>query len=82
DLFVAGVFGGMLAATGDRRGQLRGAALVAVLALAFDFLFFVVNELPATVPVALAVLLRMLVSQTRKAPSRWSSSPSTTSVPP
>jgi hypothetical protein len=39
-----------------RRRQLYGAALVAVLALSFDLLFFAVDELPATVPVALAVL--------------------------
>ena len=33
------------------------AALVAVLALAFDLLFFAVDELPATVPVAVALAL-------------------------
>jgi len=53
DLFVAAVFGGMLAA--ERRPQLPAAALTAGLALAFDLLFFAVNELPATVPVALAL---------------------------
>jgi hypothetical protein len=53
DLFVAAVFGGMLAAEG--RNQLSAAALTAGLALAFDLLFFWVNELPATVPVALAL---------------------------
>ncbi len=57
DLFVAGLFGGLLAAAGDRRRQLRGAILVAGLALGFDLLFFAVNELPATVPVALATIL-------------------------
>jgi hypothetical protein len=57
DLFVAGVLGGMLARVGDRPRQLRGAALVACLALAFDLLFFVVDELPATVPVAVATVL-------------------------
>jgi hypothetical protein len=47
------------AVTGQRSRQLTGALLVALLALAFDFLFFAVNELPATVPVAgaLAILL-------------------------
>jgi hypothetical protein len=33
------------------------AVLVAALALTFDLLFFAVHELPATVPVALALLL-------------------------
>lgn len=37
--------------------QLFGAALVAVLALAFDLLFFAVDELPSTVPVAIALAL-------------------------
>jgi hypothetical protein len=57
DLFVAGVLGGMLARAGDRPRQLRAAVLVACLALAIDLLFFAVNELPATVPVALATIL-------------------------
>jgi hypothetical protein len=57
DLFVAGLLGGLLAAGGDRARQLRGALLVACLALGFDLLFFVVDELPATVPVALATVL-------------------------
>jgi hypothetical protein len=37
--------------------QLVGAALVAVLALLFDLLFFAVDTLPATVPVAVALAL-------------------------
>ncbi len=37
--------------------QLVAAALVAVLALAFDLLFFAVDELPSTVPVAVALAL-------------------------
>jgi hypothetical protein len=57
DLFVAAVLGGMLARVGDSAQQLRAAVLVACLALAFDLLFFAVDELPATVPVALAVIL-------------------------
>jgi hypothetical protein len=40
----------------DRR-QLSAAALVAVLALSFDLLFFAVDELPSTVPVAVALAL-------------------------
>jgi hypothetical protein len=57
DLFVAGVLGGLLAVAGDRALQSRGALLVALLAIAFDLLFFAVDELPATVPVALALLI-------------------------
>jgi hypothetical protein len=54
DLFVAALLGAVLA--GDRALQ-RGAAL-ATLAIAalFDLLFLVVAELPATVPVALALI--------------------------
>lgn len=55
DLFVAGLLGGLLAREG--RSTVRAALLVFVLAAAFDLLFFAVNELPATVPVALALLV-------------------------
>ncbi len=61
DLFVAGVLGGLLGRRLDRAFQVRAAVLVAVIALAFDLLFFAVNELPATVPVALALILLVLV---------------------
>ena len=57
DLFVAGVLGGLLAVATDRSRQLTGALLVALLALAFDLLFFVVDELPATVPIAAALMV-------------------------
>jgi hypothetical protein len=70
DLFVAALVGCLLAARqsadGTRsrhigafesRRQWAGAVLVAVLALAFDLLFFAVDELPATVPVAVALAL-------------------------
>jgi hypothetical protein len=55
DLFAAALVGCLLAA--NRPRQLEAALLVAVLALAFDLLFFAVDELPATVPVALALAL-------------------------
>ncbi len=45
--------------------QLRAAALVACLAVAFDLLFFTVNELPATVPVAVGLILVVLVPRAR-----------------
>jgi hypothetical protein len=55
DLFVAALVGCLLARS--RLRQLEAALLVAILALAFDLLFFAVDELPATVPVALALAL-------------------------
>jgi hypothetical protein len=66
DLFVAALVGCLFAAEGlaggadrvaaDRR-QFLAAVLVAVLALLFDLLFFAVDELPSTVPVAVALAL-------------------------
>ncbi len=58
DLFVAGLVGCLLARSRPR--QLEGALLVAVLALTFDLLFFAVDVLPATVPVAVALALVQL----------------------
>jgi hypothetical protein len=55
DFFVAATLGCLLASSPGR--QRRGALLVAILALAFDLLFFAVDTLPATVPVALALAL-------------------------
>jgi hypothetical protein len=54
DLFVAGVVGALFAA--DAKLQRRAVLLAAALALASDLLFFVVRELPATVPIAIAML--------------------------
>lgn len=62
DLFVAALLGGVLAATGSAARQRRVGALVAVLALASDLLFFFVRELPATAPVAIA-LIAVLVAE-------------------
>jgi hypothetical protein len=55
DLFVAALLGAVLAR--DRRKQLSAAVLTLVLAAVFDLLFLVVAELPATVPVALALIV-------------------------
>jgi hypothetical protein len=53
DLFVAGLLGALAASDGRRQ---RGAAWLTLgLAGVFDLLFFFVDELPATVPVALAL---------------------------
>ncbi|MGN6216621.1 MAG: hypothetical protein ACTHN7_06645 [Solirubrobacterales bacterium] len=54
DLFIATTLGALLASQG-RRLQLRGAALAAVLCVGFDLLFFAVDELPSTVPIALTL---------------------------
>ncbi len=67
DLFVAATLGGLLAQQFARSLQLRAAALTALLALAFDLLFFVVDELPATVPVALALIVVLLSRRRRPA---------------
>jgi hypothetical protein len=65
DLFVAGVLGGLLAA--NLRAQAGAGLLAATLAIAFDLLFFVVNELPATVPVALTLVVLELRRRRRGA---------------
>jgi hypothetical protein len=66
DLFVAATLGALLAY--DRRLQLRGAALAAVIGLTFDLLFFAVDELPATVPIALT-LAALELSSSRLGPA-------------
>jgi hypothetical protein len=53
DLFIAALVGCLLARSRPR--QLEAACLVAALALTFDLLFFAVDELPATVPIALTL---------------------------
>lgn len=54
DLFVAALLGAVLAK--DVVRQRAGALLTLVIAALFDLLFLTVSELPATVPVALALL--------------------------
>jgi hypothetical protein len=66
DLFVAGVLGGLLAVSGSRARQLKGGMLVALLAASFDLLFFAVSELPATVPVAGALVIVMWADRRQK----------------
>jgi hypothetical protein len=55
DVFVAGVLGGVLAA--EHRRQAPAALLVLGLAVLWDLLFLHFDTLPATVPVAAAVIL-------------------------
>jgi hypothetical protein len=56
DLFVAALLGAVLASNHKR--QLSAALLTLVLAALFDLLFLAISELPATVPVALALLIQ------------------------
>lgn len=63
DIFIAATLGAVLAS--DRRLQLRGAVLVAMIAPTFDLLFFAVDQLPATVPVALALAMLELTEGRR-----------------
>ena len=55
DLFVAALLGAVLAS--NRRRQLSAAVLTFALAAVFDLLFLTVSELPATVPVAAALIV-------------------------
>ena len=76
DLFVAAALGGLLAFAAGGAVQRRAAALTALLALCLDLLFFFVDELPATVPVALTLLwlaARRRTSRARSgaAPAAW-----------
>jgi hypothetical protein len=67
DLFIAGALGGLLALAAGRRTQSRAALLAAALATCFDLLFFFVDELPATVPVALTLIVVLAVRRRRSA---------------
>jgi hypothetical protein len=64
DFFIAAVFGAVLAAEGRR--QDGPARLTLLLALLFDLLFFAVDLLPATVPVALALIITELARRERR----------------
>jgi len=66
DLFVAALLGAVLACDGRRQRQ--AALLTFVLAAVFDLLFLVVNELPATVPVALAMIVMEAAPRVRRRP--------------
>jgi hypothetical protein len=64
DFFVAALLGAVLASR--MRVALRAAAVAAVVGLAMDLLFLAVSELPATVPIALTLLI-VEVDQRRRA---------------
>lgn len=63
DLFIAATLGALLAP--ERRLQLTGAALALIIGLSFDLLFFAVDELPATVPLALTLAVLELGGRKR-----------------
>jgi hypothetical protein len=63
DLFVAGLLGAVLAANWQL--QWRGALLTLVIAGLFDLLFLTLSELPATVPVALALIVLEVAERLR-----------------
>jgi hypothetical protein len=71
DLFVAALLGALLAARWRRQWQ--AAVLTLALAAVFDLLFLVISELPATVPVALALIvveaLERVSAASRRRPS-------------
>jgi hypothetical protein len=67
DLFVAGVLGALVATGWHGLDKLGVAVLVGLLAWGFDLLFFLVNELPATVPVALGLISVELARRRRLA---------------
>ena len=64
DLFVAALLGAVFAP--DVRRQRLAALATFVLACLFDLLFLALNELPATVPVALALIVVEAVSARRR----------------
>jgi len=66
DLFVAGALGALLAFAAGPGVQWRGAVLAAAFAVCFDLLFFVVDELPATVPVALTLIAVVAARRRRR----------------
>jgi hypothetical protein len=73
DLFVAGLLG----AAWSSRPRLQGVAALLTISIAaiFDLLFLVVDELPATVPVALALIVMELWTRPGSAGAQWSRRP-------
>lgn len=63
DVFVAGLLGAIYARR--HRRQLAAAVLTLAIAAVFDLLFLVVDELPATVPVALALIVLEVMQRRR-----------------
>ena len=74
DLFIAAVLGALLAPDPARQRQAAGVA--ALIALAFDLLFFLVSELPATRSIALALAVLEAQRQTPSAGGKPQAGPS------
>lgn len=68
DYFIAGVFGALLAAEGRRQGRI--ALLTFAAALLFDVLFLWLDTLPATVPVALTLIVTEITRRRARARTR------------
>jgi hypothetical protein len=68
DLFVAGLLGAVLAI--ERRSSVPAALLTFAFASLMDLLFLVTDTLPATVPVALALIVVELGRRARRAEGR------------
>jgi hypothetical protein len=82
DLFIAAALGGLLAVAAGRQGQLQIAALSAAFALCFDLLFFFADELPATVPVALTLIVVLGVRRRRSAQAASARAPAASAAHP
>lgn len=76
DLFIAGVLGGLLAA--GSRPQTSAGVLAGCIAITFDLLFFFVEELPATVPIALTLIVLEIRRRRRSARPRSGAAPEET----
>lgn len=63
DLYVAATLGALLAS--DKRLQIQGAVLAAVICPAWDLLFFFIDQTPATVPIALTLATLELWKRSR-----------------
>ena len=68
DFFIAALFGAFLAARRER--QLPAALVTLAFALSFDLLFLVAHNLPATVPVAAALVVVEVRGRWRRRPGR------------
>jgi hypothetical protein len=82
DLFVAGALGGLLALCVGRPAQSRIAVLSAAFAVCFDLLFFFVDELPATVPVALTLIVVRAARRRRSARAARAPAPAASAAHP
>jgi hypothetical protein len=79
DLFIAAVLGAVLAK--QIHQQRQAALLTLVFAAAFDLLFFILSELPATVPVALALIASELYRRQTRAEETGPPEPTTGPTP-